>query len=339
MLIRLSAVSFKRAVDGMLCGTPGSIGFMLDGSVLHLQLKGIVVVNMDLTILDCDNVGKCDIVARLKPIVGTLDVSEDVFISVDGDVLQIYQTGFMYRTVREPDRRIEYRDVPETKYKDIRLEGLDRIMKNLRPLEKVAAEYGITDLTLSIKDKSVIVKAFNTMYVDCLDIQDCSLSLMGCKQLMKQLKEETRYAVGDDGIMTFISGEKTVRMLCGQTDNSMSRLCSKIEAGFGSRVLTIDIGRYLDVISQVCTVFNRVILELYVGSGGLGICIQSSDGHFSFGDSIGMEFTLRMSVLQLKVLQTVFFGDSVIHVMKGEDVLCFASKDGRKKLMIAGTIC
>lgn len=337
MFIRVQGSVFKRAVKDLITGTGASINLSIHGDKLRLQTAKNIVLNKYVDILEKDSSTE-SVTAFFDGSIELIADNEVLSITLLGESLELKQATFRYSTFKETEETIECDFV---KQQEIVLNSaeLSSFLYDVRAMELINKDVGGGLLNFDVFNKRAVVGNFNTMYSRNLQFIDSRINSNYLKYLIQQFSGSLLWGVDTEKrMLKAIKGDSDIIVPYTLYDKKnivlFDELCNEVK----STDCRINFAKYKNTINILCKVYKKVLMDLTICKDGCIIFVDDTVTKFVTGDGTEAQFTIRVSVSQLNMINRVMGDCNDVEVLKGVDKICLRSKNYNKTLIIAGTI-
>lgn len=341
MLVKASTAHFKESVNALLQGEKkAAVNFRLKEGGLLLQVNKGVVIEKGVKAL-WDGQQKVDITVALDGSINLLNEKIPmVDLAFDQDMLRITQELFQYDALRLPEQAVE---IPEiVTWKKLSIEDVRDIASASTYLEEVGRSLGETSAAIDIYKGMAYVIYSNTAFMCPTTLPDLRMTAESVRGLRKALvgstgeynflEEQGLFIARQDGVRTLVTAlRENVEMV-----DSVLRSCNP------SRQVLLgkyDLTRYAEAIRFIGSAYRRVLLELSVCKGSVGIFVESPSAHFVVGDVKDIQCSIRLNTAQLACIGKIFGQCRKVSIRRGENCLCLEDRQWGKTLVLSGMIC
>lgn len=341
MFVRVPGDSFRSVMMFMLSAGKCTVNISVNKNrCLSIQRLGLVCIEREIPILEMDNEIE-DITVDIDSYVQFLNSKEVVNISVTGDILQVKQVSFEFSAVRKPEDRMET-NLSEIKNKVAfsRYDLVHAVMES-RNLDNVGKDNLEPLSDFVVNDGYAYTSYSNTRLCIALGLPNMAIQGETTRELIKFMKADSRgsYSYDEEAQLLYLTvTEDTYAVIPVKSVNLQSKIEFARVLDSVKDVTDINIGKYKDALSVVCTNYKKHTVELTICKGDLRIYVDSINTKFSVGSADRGLFSIKISISQLSAIVKTFGNDASITVAKGDNILCLKQKSLGKQLIMSGII-
>jgi len=334
--VRIPSVRFRRVIDSLIAGSSISVNLSVHNGKLQVQNYKNIVINKYIDILekDCDDF---DITVNIDLTYRLLNVEKDMTLTLVGDVLELSQDEFSYRTEREPNDKVVIEPKGDyTEYTILRTE-LHQLCNHLRAVENANKEIAMDSPVIDIKDGFAYVKGQDMITKTPVSFPDAQISVEVVKSLYK--------CMGNQVKARFYSQSNLLIVDLGYEDNAFVdvRPYSPDRVDLADRmsrkavkVTDMSIKKYIDTIDVLSSVYKKTKITLGVGQKDLLLQVNSVNSNIQLGMGSQILVSIYITSGQLKAVSQLLSEHEEIEFRKGDNLLCLMPKNSKQALMLAG---
>jgi len=316
-----------------------AVNFRLKEDRLLLQVnKGIVIEKGVRAFWEGQE--KIDITVAID---GAMNLLNDeipmVDLSFDQDMLRITQNLFQYDAIRLPEQAV---DIPEVlAWKRLGIEDVRDIASASVYMDEVGRTLGETSAAIDIYEGVAYIIYSNTAFMCHTSLPNLRMTAESVRGLRKALTGDTAeysfaweqglFVVQQDGVQILVTA---LRENVEVVDSVLHSCDSRKQMLLGEYDLT----RYAEAIHFISSAYKKVLIDLSVCKGGVGIFVESPSTHFVVGDVKDILCSIRLNTAQLACIGKFFGKCRNVSIRKGGNCLCLEDKQGKKTLVLAGMI-
>lgn len=341
MFVRVPGDSFRSVMMFMLSAGKCTVNISVSKNrCLSVQRLGLVCIEREIPILEMDNEIE-DITVDIGTYLQFLNSKEAVNISVTGDILHVKQACFEFSAVRKPEDRMETNlsDI-KNKIEFSRYNFVHAVMES-RNLDNVGKDNLEPLSDLVINDGYAYTSYSNTRLCVRLNLPDMAIQGETTRELVKFMKADSKgsYAFNKELQLLYLAvTEDTYAVIPVKSVNLQNKVEFTRVLSNVKDVTEINVSKYKDTLSVVCTNYKKHNVELTICNGDLRIYVDGINTKFTVGSAERGLFSIKISVSQLSAIVKAFGNDTSITVAKGDNILCLKQKSLGKQLIMSGII-
>lgn len=339
MLIRASATDFKESMIMLLQGDRRTaVNFrVVDGRLLMQAMKGVMVERS--IPVRCDGTELVDITVMMESTISLLDDKVRVVdVCVDGDMLEVKQSGFSMTALRVPQQSMPVMRDGCTSL--LSAGSLREFAVRAGYLADVAKILGESESPVDFTGGAAYLVYSNTAYLEDISLPDMRLTAEALKSLRKVLfGGQVSYGLdAAGGIFTVRQDKETIVATALKVNYERVQGIRKILGSDLACVGIVDIASHAEIIRAVAAVYKKCMVEVSFCERGIGIFVDSPSVHFSVGEFTGARCTIRINTAQLSCIGRLFGTSRAATVLRGGNLVCLMDKSLRRTLLLSGTI-
>lgn len=341
MLIKASTADFKESVNTLLQGEKkAAVNFRLRGDTLLLQVNKGIVIEKGVKAAG-EGQQEIDITVALDGAINLLnDDIPVVDLTFDQGMLRITQEFFQYDALRLLEQAVDFPEV--FTWQKLGMEDFRSIASASVYLEEIGRTLGETSAAVSIHKGMVYIIYSNTAFICRTALPNMCMTAESVKGLRKALTGGTPVYnfVEERGLFIVKQGDAKI-LVTALRENveavyNVLRVCDRNRQMFLGEY---DLTRYAEAIHFISSAYKKVLLDLSVCRGDIGIFVESPSAHFVVGGVKDIQCNIRLNTAQLACIGKLFGQCRQVGIWKGDNCLCLENKQWGKTLVLAGMIC
>lgn len=342
MFVRIPGDIFKTTILSLIQGSQKtSVNFLLRGNTLYLQTSGVLVDDKKINVTEYDSEDTCEITVNIDQTINLLNKEEMVDISVRGEVMEIRQESFKFSATKLPEERIDSDVFGKKKDVTLYTDELINYIHSTKALDEVSKILAVGMSPVHIHNGTAYLYYSNTVYVNKLNLPNCAISSELIRKLVPVLgrSDNAKYLYDEDAGLMYIdiSTSEVVTLTIQRLNHQMVQGIKNIEVNLRD-VGRISMVKYKDYMETICKAYKKLLIELSVCEDGIRLFVDNGNTKFDIGSKKGSLVSIKISTAQLLAIVRLFGSSSDVVIQRGDNSLCFAQQNSRKKLIIAGML-